>query len=91
MKEAEFANFVSREREDYCKQSASTRPNVDLLMGTFIDKQINMESDSKWNKLSMEQAQILSLLANNNDHGSKRSTTQNLTNDDSGEQTRYQP
>ena len=50
-----------------------------------------MESDSKWNKLSMKQARVLSLLASNNDHGSKRSTKQNLTNDDSGEQTKYQP
>ena len=60
-------------------------------MGTFIDKQTNMESDNKWNKLSMEQAQILSLLASNHDKSNKRSTSRNATNDDSGEQTKYQP
>ena len=82
MKETEFANFVNREREDYRKQPVATRPAVDTLMVTFIDKQTNMESDSKWNKLSMEQAQILSLLANN---GSKNSSKQNSNTD------KYQP
>jgi len=59
MKETEFANFVSREREDYRNQSASTQPKIDLLMSSLINKQTNMESNSKWNKLSIEQAQIL--------------------------------
>ena len=72
MKETEFSYFVSREREDYRKKPAASREKIDLLLGTFIDKQINMESDSKWNKLSMEQAQILDLLASNHDKDNKR-------------------
>ena len=96
MKETEFANFVSREREDYRKQPTTSRKTVDSLLGTFIDKQTNMESDSKWNKLSMEQSQILSLLVSNQDKDNKRSANRNATNrnamnDDSGEQTKYQP
>ena len=92
MKETEFANFVNREREDYRKQPTATRTSVDLLIGTFIDKQTNMESDSKWNKLSMEQAQILSLLAHTNNAGNKRGIEkQKLTDDDSDEQPKYQP
>ena len=31
------------------------------------------------------------LLASNNDKGNKRSTNQNVTSDDSGEQLKYQP
>ena len=37
---------------------------VDQLITTFIDKQTNMETDQKRNKPSMEQAQILSIMAN---------------------------
>ena len=62
MKETEFATFVNREREEYRKLPQATRPDIDTLIPTFMDKQTNMESDSKWNKLSMEQAQILSLM-----------------------------
>ena len=91
MKETEFSNFVSREREDYRKLPAASRKKVDLLLGTFIDKQTNMESDSKWNKLSMEQAQILSLLASNYDKGSTRPPKRHTQNAVSGEQTKYQP
>ena len=47
MKEPEFATFVSREREEYRKQPSASWPSIDLLMGTFIDKQTNMESDNK--------------------------------------------
>ena len=64
---------------------------MDTLIATFIDKQTNMESDSKWNKLSMEQVQILSLLPNNNNNGAKKDKKQNSTNDDSAGQTKYQP
>ena len=63
-------------------------------MGTFIDKQTNMESDNKWNKLSMEQAQILSLLAkyDNKDSISKKRpspSTENGPSDDG--KIKYQP
>ena len=55
-----------------------------------------MESDSKWNKLSVEQSQIPFLLVSNQDKDNKQSanrnaTNRNATNDDLGEQTRYQP
>ena len=34
----EFATFVSRKREEYCKKPATTHPSVNSLMGTFINK-----------------------------------------------------
>ena len=63
MKETEFATFVNREREEFRKAPRATRQSIDSLIQLLIDKQTNMESDKKWNKLSMEQAQILSLIA----------------------------
>ena len=54
MKETEFATFVSHKRDEYRKQPSTSRPSIDSLMGTFIDKQTNMDSDNKWNKISMK-------------------------------------
>ena len=64
MKEPKFATFVNHEREDYRQKYFAARPDVDLFISTFVDKQTNMELGNKWNKLSMDQAQILSLLSN---------------------------
>ena len=89
MKEAEFASFVSREREDYRKKDRAARPSVDELIPTFIDKQTNMESDHKWNKLSMEQAQILSLMAKL--ENKKEKDTRKSEPRSNNEDTKYKP
>ena len=92
MKETEFATFLSCEHEDLCKQPSASRPSVDTLVGTFIDKQTNMESDNEFNKLSMEQAQILSLLAKYDDKGNNNTSKKRIaTNNYSEMQTKYQP
>ena len=81
MKEPEFATFVNREREDYRKKPFAGRPDVDLLISTFVDKQKNMELDNKWSKLSMEQSQILFLLftykSNTSKSGNQRTCEDN--------------
>ena len=79
-KETEFTTFINREREDFWKQPLATRPDIDTLIPMFMDKQTNMESDNKWNKLLMEQAQILLLLTKLE---SKSKTSENKSTDKS--------
>ena len=62
MKEPDCATFVNRDRETYRQTTTASRPTIDNLIATFTDKQTNMESDNKWNKLSMDQTYILSLI-----------------------------
>ena len=54
MKEPDCATFVNRDRETYRQTITASQPTIDNRIDTFTDKQTNMESDNKWNKLSMD-------------------------------------
>ena len=72
MPEEEFSGFVRRTRDTYREQRPSERDSLNKLIGKMKSKQVAMESDGTWNKLSATQAQILALAASS----SSTATTQ---------------
>jgi hypothetical protein len=61
MEEKEFHRYVCDKHDDYRELDPTSRPTVKALIKQFKRKQTNMESDQKWNKLSVQDAQILAL------------------------------
>ena len=63
MPEQKFAMFVSQQHDIYRTTPKSTRETVTALISKMVAKQVNMEAENEWNKLSFEQSQILALTA----------------------------
>ena len=63
MPEQKFSMFVAQQHDIYRASSRGSRESVTMLINKMIAKQVNMEAENEWNKLSLEQSQILALTA----------------------------
>ena len=66
MAEDEFSGFVRRTRDSFREQRPSERSSLATLISKMKSKQVAMESEGTWNKLSATQAQILALASTSN-------------------------
>lgn len=61
MVEPEFHNYVKQQHDTYRETAARLCDPIDVLIKRVTHKQVNMVHDGTWNKVSLQQAQILSL------------------------------
>ena len=62
MHEAEFKRFVKSERDTWWKMPKNNRTNLTNLIKTFTDKETSMSAEQEWNKMSLQDAQVMALL-----------------------------
>ena len=94
MKEKRFAQYVSNEKDLFRKLARANRGTVDQYIRDMTSKQVAMEADSEWNKMSPEDAMVMALVTmmDSDKSSTKPSTTKsdesNLTPEE--RQKRYE-
>ena len=93
MAEDEFSGFVRRTRDSFREQRPSERSSLATLISKMKSKQVAMESEGNWNKLSATQAQILALAvtSNSNSRNNGSSNNQNRNNGNGGNGGKSKP
>ena len=62
MKEKRFSQYVITEKDSFRKLARANRGNVDEYIRDMTSKQVAMEADSEWNKMSAEDAIVMALV-----------------------------
>lgn len=62
MKEKRFAQYVTTEKDSFRKLPRANRGNVDEYIRDMTSKQVAMEADNEWNKMSPEDAMVMALV-----------------------------
>ena len=62
MKEKRFAQYVVQEKDRFRKLARANRGNVDDYIRDMTSKQVAMEADGEWNKMSPEDAMVMALV-----------------------------
>jgi hypothetical protein len=80
MKEKRYAQYVTNEKDAFRKLSRANRGTVDDYIRDMTSKQVAMEADNEWNKMSPEDAMVMALVTMMDDKSSTKSTK--LSNQD---------
>ena len=62
MKEKRFSQYVVTEKDSFRKLARASRGNVDDYIRDMTSKQVAMEADNEWNKMSPEDAMVMALV-----------------------------
>ena len=62
MNEKRFSQYVVTEKDNFRKLARANRGNVDDYIRDMTSKQVAMEADKEWNKMSPEDAMVMALV-----------------------------
>jgi hypothetical protein len=81
MKEKRFQMYVTTEKDIFRKLSRANRGQVDEYIRDMTSKQVSMEADGEWNKMSPEDAMVMAFVTMMDSEKPSSSTTKDTSKD----------